>query len=439
MDVPTYQELLAEQYEDNAKNLLVFQKQFENQDDDEGDVDYNEDTDYSVYQLNDPEKFNQFQGDRNTAKFITDINTYEDKTRNSVRYNKDVRTHIVDIDTRFRAFGNGQIPLKMSVGGSSDISGFIAPTSNVSNFVFGLPKKLKNIISMKISSIVFPNTFWTYQNERNNISFIIYNDYNRQYDITTISDSYYFAEAVPSDYKFILGTVTITEGNYATIDDFLEELNDKLADIPSETSVSEPIPNYPFKADYDPIKNKIRIYRDDPSTAYQFGLDFKPPNIPELLNIGLGYYMGYQNFFYGTAKPSDPTIVNIPLTQDGSGNYQAIADSFPSELFGEGYIYLSINEIDIIDHQSFKQSFIPVFAKILLPEGSKGKRVIDINLLNVVEREYNFVQPVNIQKLLISIYDKYGNVLDLQGTNYSFTLQLEEVINPGMYEKLREL
>ena len=411
MDVPTYQELLAEQYEDNAKNLLVFQKQYENEDDEEGDVDYNEDQDYSRYQLEEPEKFNQFLGDRNTEQYLTEKNAYEDKTKGSVRYNKDVKTHIVDIDTRFRAFGNGQIPLKMGVSGASNNSTLIAPTSNVSNFVFGLPKLIKNVISMKVTSISFPNMFWTYQSTRNNISFKVY--------------SKNYANPV------LLGTVTITEGNYTSTTDFMTELSAQLALIPNETAVTGH-----FKAQYVDRTGKIRIYRDD---GYQFGLDFTPPNIPELLNIGLGYYMGYQNFFYGTAIPSNPNIITITPTQDSLNNYQFIAESFPTELLGESYIYISINELDIIEHQSFKQSFLPVFAKLLLPEASKGKRITDINLLNLVEREFNFIQPINVQKLLITLYDRYGNIIDMQGTNFSFTMLFEEVLNPGMYEKLREL
>jgi len=422
MDVPTYQELLAEQYEDNAKNLLVFQKQYENDDDEEGDVDYNEEQDYSQYQLQDLDKFNQFLGNRNTEEYIAAANPYEDKTKGSVRYDKDVRTHIVDIDTRFRAFGNGQIPLKMSVSNTVIGSSIIAPTSNVSNFVFGLPRLLKNIITMKITSISFPNMFWTYQSTRDNISFKVY----------------YNEIPGPSVVPTVLGTVTITEGNYADIDDFMDELNDQLKLVPA-TPTTSPAPTLenpgPFRAEYNARTGKIRIFRND---TQRFGLDFSPPNTPELLNIGLGYYMGFQNFFYGNAIPSDPNIVNIPLTQSG-GNYEAVAESFPSELLGESYVYLSINELDIIQHQSFKQSFLPVFCKILLPETSKGKRITDINLLNVVQREINFLQPINIQKLLITIYDRYGNIVDMQDTNFSFTLKFEEVLNPGMYEKLREL
>lgn len=426
MDVPTYQELLAEQYEDNAKNLLVFQKQYENADDEEGDVDYNEEQDYTRYQLEEPDKFNQFLGNRNTAEYIAAANAYEDKTKGSVRYDKDVRTHIVDIDTRFRAFGNGQIPLKMSVSNTVIGSSIIAPTSNVSNFVFGLPRLLKNIITMKITSISFPNMFWTYQSSRDNISFNIYSK-------TDLNPS---TKLLPTNATM---SVTITEGNYSTVSDFMTELNAQLAKVPNESGTT----GY-FKARYIDRTGKISIYREDGER--DFGLDFSPPNTPELLNIGLGYYMGYQNFFYGTAPASDQNIVNIPLTKyyynpasPSSFYYEAMAESFPSELLGESYVYLSINELDIVQHQSFKQSFLPVFCKILLPEATKGKRITDINLLNVVQREINFLQPINIQKLLITIYDRYGNIVDMQSTNFSFTLKFEEVLNPGMYEKLREL
>ena len=113
-------------------------------------------------------------------------------------------------------------------------------------------------------------------------------------------------------------------------------------------------------------------------------------------------------------------------------------ETFP-DLYGDSYVYLAINDYNVIEHQNFNNTYFPVFAKIMLPEKSKNKLVTDIDLTNLVQREYNFLQPVNISRLRITLYDAYGNVIDLKGANFSFTLELKEVINMHLYEKMREI
>jgi hypothetical protein len=218
-------------------------------------------------------------------------------------------------------------------------------------------------------------------------------------------------------------TVFIREGNYKDINDLVAEIQTQF------TSVVLPGPITPFKIEHDKIANKIGILRTD---GLPLGVDFTPLTIREPYNNGMGYNLGYEQFRYGTVpiltgRPSVPLTANV-----------ALAESFP-DIFGDSYVYIRINDYDVIEHQNFKQSFFPVFAKILLPFNTKNTLVNDIDLLNVVQRQYNFLQPVNIQRLTITIYDAYGNIVDMKGANFSFTLQIEEVLNPALYEKLRTI
>jgi hypothetical protein len=399
MEVPAYHQLLAEQYEENAKNLLVYQREYEDED---GDVDRHTTKNYDVHELDEPELFNQAHGDRGTEQTVIPPKDFEDKTRNSIRYDKDVKTHIVDIDSRFRAYPKQNFPLLTSVLGVPNTN----PPSNVANFVFALPKAIKNAITIQITSMCFPNVFYTFSLQRENISFTVY-------DQTAA----------------LVGTVVIKEGNYKAVADLVTEIQTKL------TSIVLPGPINPFKIQHEPTTNKIRIYRDDGGL---FGLDFTPLTIREAFNNGMGYNLGYEQFRYGTV-PLVAGQPSIALTQDTvSSNYQAVAESFP-DIFGDAYVYIRINDYDVIEHQNFKQTFFPVFAKILLPFNTKNTLINDIDLQNVVQREYNFLQPVNIQRLTITIYDAYGNIVDMKGANYSFTLQIEEVLNPALYEKLRDI
>ena len=52
-------------------------------------------------------------------------------------------------------------------------------------------------------------------------------------------------------------------------------------------------------------------------------------------------------------------------------------------------------------------------------------RNIDISANN----EYIFRQPINIQNLEISLLNYIGDIIDLYGNDYSFTIELKQVIN----------
>jgi hypothetical protein len=419
MNVPAYHQLLAEQYEENARNLLVFQKQYEDED---GDVEYHSRKNYEDQELEEPETFNQFHGDRGTEKMVIPAKDFEDKTRNSIRYDKDVKTHIVDVDSRFRAYPKENYPAVTTVLGIPNTN----PPSNVADFVFALPRIIKNAITIRITSMCFPNVFYTFSQARENISFDVYN------------------HSVP---PLKVGTITISEGNYKTVADLITEIRQYLIAVPSDV-LPNPI-TFPFDIDYDALKNKIRIFRTD---NLSFGLDFTPATIKEPYNNGIGYNLGYEQLRYGNVpiilgqppavalttgsatitNPSPPPPTTLVTVS------QAVAESFP-DIFGDSYVYIRLNDYDVIEHQNFKQTFFPVFAKILLPFNTKNQLINDIDLLNVVQRQYNFLQPTNIQRITVTIYDAYGRIIDMKGANFSFTLEIEEVLNPALYEKLRDL
>ena len=46
-----------------------------------------------------------------------------------------------------------------------------------------------------------------------------------------------------------------------------------------------------------------------------------------------------------------------------------------------------------------------------------------------INNEYIFRQPVNIQNLEISLLNYLGDIINLNGIDYSFTIELKQVIN----------
>jgi hypothetical protein len=46
-------------------------------------------------------------------------------------------------------------------------------------------------------------------------------------------------------------------------------------------------------------------------------------------------------------------------------------------------------------------------------------------------------QPTNIHSIPVRISDPYDQDIDLNGLDFSFTLELTEVLNSGLYESMR--
>jgi len=380
MDVPTYQQLLAEQYEQTARNLLVYQQEYE-----ENDVDEREEYDYDKQELENPEEFNRIQ-ERHDLKNVTQPKKeFEDKSKLSVRYNKDVKRITYNIDSRFRNAVAVTDPTNNSFQSQSS-----------SNFLFRLTKILKNVISAKLTSFEFPNTFYTFSQTRGNKSFQI---------------------TVGNETK----TITLQDGNYlqsgsSTLIDYTKICLDLTASLDGAFGIGS------FLASYNATSNRITIQNLVSTT---FTMTFTPLITVSTLGLtstnrynGIGYFLGFQSYQY-------------------TGSIGYTSESCP-QLIGDPYIYLSISDWNNVEHQDYNQTNFLVFCKILLTTG-KNTMIFDTITSNTTSKIYHFLQPTNVNLLQIQLLDAFGIVLDTQGANFSMTLEFEEVLNMSLYEKYRDL
>jgi hypothetical protein len=112
--------------------------------------------------------------------------------------------------------------------------------------------------------------------------------------------------------------------------------------------------------------------------------------------------------------------------------YLNITESIISEsLFdacGDRYIYFSLTDYQYNNNGTniigFDKSSLDedILAKIPMTNG-KLSLIIDEGNPLTKTRKYN--GPVNINKLQIKILDKFGEVIDLNNMDFSFTLELE--------------
>ena len=240
MENKTYLEILAENdtdaredYKFNPKDLFVEHNELEEEQELETTAHNNNHT-----ELENKEDFQKFGGSYHQAGApppLPDINS-DQYLKNSVLYEKNIRTHVINIDSRFRT--DTQDP-------STD-------------FTFKLKNPMRNIISLRISSIEFPNTYYTFSKARQNTTFLLY----------------YFRG--PLDVNRQQKIVSIPDGNYSP-EELVDTINEILIDNPVSIS-------------YNPIKGKILFDSQNYFEVDILGTALAFSN--RIYDNGLGYNLG---------------------------------------------------------------------------------------------------------------------------------------------------
>jgi len=383
----TYQQILAETY----GNITV--EEFENEEEDEN-VDAHEEHEYDTREVSNPDDFKKFGGDRGHSDIIAKVSPFEDKSKLSIRHEKDLKTIVVNVDSRFRSYSapGQQIPDFINKNPNNVADSYAISQSG--HYIMMLHTPIRNVYSIKLTSAEFPNTFYEFD----------YNTYiNTSLTVTTQSASH---------------TVTIPDGNYATTAVFTTTLQTALNAAFSGSGIT-------FTVACDPISNKITI-----TSTSLFDMTFITSvtnNTGQIVTSrnpylnGIGYHLGF---------------VNTSYTNNGTDKFYT-AEYVPT-VIANNYVYLSVNDWNVVQHQNFNSTRFDAFAKLLVT-GPKNTLFFDTYSSNSTTKEFFFQQPVDISRLDIKLLDAYGNQLNLRGGDFSITLELKQILNMNLYEKLREI
>jgi hypothetical protein len=201
------------------------------------------------------------------------------------------------------------------------------------------------------------------------------NKYNTTFIIETASDS----------YEFI-----IQEGNY-TIPQMFNELNRAFAQV---TDAS-------FSAAYNEITQQTDISGTQP-----FTLQFAHTNPERIYDFGLGYYLGFRLKEYsGASLYTSESRVDIT---------------------GDPYCFLQINQFSNVEQKLLDGTILNAFAKIT-----------KYNENQALTKEIILQQPTNFSYFDIRVVDPYGQEVDMLDCNFSFALEVTEVMNSELYDFYR--
>jgi hypothetical protein len=380
----TYQQVLADQYEENAKSVLVYQQEYET----EENVDEYEEDNYEDKELADKELFNRVQQRHDLSNVIVAKPKDPSATKNTLKSDTHIRNIVLNIDGAFR--GN-TVPFSDTNCDGNINENYMVGTSS-SHFLFNTSRLYKNVSSVQMTSFEFSNTFYTFSADRGNTTF-------------TIS----YTTGPNAGNSFV---VTISDGNYSvsssTFGGLDYAINTTLTALGITTTTIA----------YNAVTHRYQFQ----DTSSQFNITF-PTSSTNVYNNGIGYNLGFVS------------LSNISFLQPSVYVLKAVSSP---DVIQDRYIYLAINDWNLIDHQQYGQTFFSVFAKIVLSV-AKNINLYDNNYANSTSKIYHFQQPVNIQRLEVKLLDSFGNVLNMNGDTFSMTLEMKQVNDASTYETLNTI
>ena len=240
--------------------------------------------------------------------------------------------------------------------------------------IFMLPYTLKNVMALRLVSMEIPETIYLFSDKKKT---------NRLY--------------IKEDNTNLESLITIPEGNYdsTTLPTVLQAL--------INTTLGSGIR---FKVGIDAVNGKTTIS----NTTNTFTVEFIYGNeTNSVLSKNAGWLLGYRKEKYENLDT---------YTSEG------IFSSSPLQ-----YIFFVLNDYAISNTNSvmavFNNGYIEknILAKIQIP--TENFQVLFDNSTGLISKNREYFGPIDIIKFSVKIIDQYGDIIDINNKNFSFTIELD--------------
>lgn len=257
------------------------------------------------------------------------------------------------------------------------------------NFYIDLPIKLSQVVTMQLSSLEYPSSF---------------------YGISKIFGNNFFVIRV-MDLELM---VIIPDGNY----DFLglqNYINSYLASAGAPWNTINFFVDINSNASVTPNGSGKMVVGSTTGTL-AFELDFQTDETGNIdrqtpLPLKFGWLIGFREGYYENSF----TYISEGLV----------------DLLGPKYVYLAVDDYNNNVNNSFYSAFTSsILNKNILARISVQGQVFDVisqNNLSIITSPRQYFGPVDIQKLHIQLLDEYGRILNLNNMDYSFCLTFQTI------------
>jgi len=142
-------------------------------------------------------------------------------------------------------------------------------------------------------------------------------------------------------------------------------------------------------------------------------------------NWGLGYNLGFRSLRY--------TVNTITDVSGGISTYSVQSESL-IDVTAENYVFLAVNDYYTVENKN-TIGFTQALAKIIVRDAKFSILFDDGGSL--LSNDVIFPSPIDLKRIQVKLLDAYGQVIDLNGLNLSFSMEITEVTNTKMYEFYR--
>jgi hypothetical protein len=258
-----------------------------------------------------------------------------------------------------------------------------------SDFSFKLEHPYKNLIRVRLASIEIPNTFYTFSQANKN---------------TIIG-----FKTTDSTASSIIIKVQIPDGNY-TATELITAIQTQFTEI----QTANPSYGTNFQIQMNPNSRKVTITNN---RAFIFDTGTIPDSQKKWFYYGLGSYLGFPDKLY-TSQTSPYTVTSTQCINP----------------LGSPYLLLEVNDYYSVE-QKTTQNYVQCLAKIIVNKPKYD--TIENDGSNMLSNDVIFPSPTDLSTIRVRLLDAYGNVVDLCGANFSFALEITEVLNTRLYDFYR--
>ena len=341
---------------------------------------------------------NQYDGNHFLIK--TKNNDFKTILENNKQIDKSIIKRTYTIDSLFR-------------------QNYDLPDNASHNYVIQLPETINRAITMSISSLEIPLTYYNISTFNNNNTFTI-----QELSGNTIYGPLY---SIILDEGLYESRVNMNDSYYKHSAFSIEkEINDKLAACPNYDIST----NLKFNIDDKQGKGYFQLYSS--IKRYKINFDIDNSNNSNIINNSSIKYNCIDNFLHqklgwllGFTKPS----ITI------SGSTRLILSERICNINYPRYVYIAID-----DFQASSRNYFSVAAQSLIAPNIIGR----INILTLLQEKTAFKQaasagdflftqkhireyfgPTDITKLRIQLLDEYGRPFSLNNSDWSFVVTFE--------------
>lgn len=285
--------------------------------------------------------------------------------------NKRILRQNINIDTRFR-------------------DNYYTTTS--SNFHVDLPLRLTQVVSLQLSALELPNTF---------------------YVISQVFGNNFFVLEISGEEPLV---VTIPDGNYdyLGLENYINNFLTTIAPAPYNLIKFVVDANTPEGTGSSSGSGKMAV--GSTTGTQEFSINFLTDRYGNEdrqtpLPLKLGWLMGFREGYYEN---------NTTYISEGIVN-----------LLGPRYIYLVVDDFN----NSVLDGFYGAFTSSILNKNILARISLQASVFNYLSKDnFNLIStprqyfgPVDIQKLQIQLLDEYGRILNLNNMDYSFCLTFQTI------------